>query len=138
MADKNLYKGIAPQKQQEYEREIAEKHGKKVVQETTQRVSGWSEQELARIQEELTAIHNEIAQHIAKGPGCLEVQAQIARHRAWLNNFYECGAERHLGVAEHYRSHPDFIENYKKFLGREQGAEFMYQAIKLYCENEGK
>ncbi len=138
MADKDLYKGFASEKQQEYEREIAKKYGKKVVHETKEKTRKWSDQEWSKVQEELTAIHDGIAKYIAKGPGCPEVQAQIARHRAWLNNFYECGPERHLGVAEHYRSHPDFIENYKKFLGHEQGAEFMYQAIKLYCENEGK
>lgn len=136
MADKDLYKGFAPQKQEEYEQEIVAKYGKNVVQETKDKTSAWSTEEWGRVQEELKSIHDEISKHIAKGPTCPEVQAQIARHRAWLNRFYVCGPERHLGVAQFYASHPDFIENYKKFLGYEQGAEFMYQAIKFYCEHE--
>lgn len=138
MADKDVYKGLTPQKQEEYEGEIAQKYGDEVVQETQRKVGEWSADDWGRAQDELASIHAEIAKFIDQGPACAEVQVQIARHRAWLNKFYECGAERHLGVADFYRSHPDFVENYKKFLGYEQGAEFMYQAIKFYCEQEAK
>lgn len=136
MVKNDIYKGFAPHKQEEYEREIASTYGKQVVQECEQMVKGWSKDEWGRVQAELTSIHEEIARHMAKGPGCPDVQAQIARHRDWLNRFYECGAERHLGVALQYATHPDFIESYKKFLGHEQGGEFMYQAVKIYCEKE--
>jgi hypothetical protein len=91
---------------------------------------------MANVQQELAEIHEEIASNMDKGYDSQEVQAAIARHRAWLNNFYDCSDEVHLGLGKMYVSDPRFAENYKKFLHDENGAEFMYQAIKYYCEKK--
>lgn len=134
MGNDELYRGFSKEKQEDYEREVAEQYGTAALEESRRRIKDFSKQDWERIQGELRSIHEAIADHMPKGFDSPEVQEQIARHRRWLNNFYDCGDDMHLGLGNLYRTHPDFIENYKKFLHNEDGAEFMYQAIKYYCE----
>lgn len=136
MENDELYKGFSEEKQAEYEQEIAEMYGTAALVESRKHTQDFSKEDWERIQDELRDIHETIAAHMDKGYDCPEVQEQIARHRRWLNNFYACSEEMHQGLGYLYRTHPDFIENYKKFLHREDGAEFMYQAIRFHYERK--
>lgn len=141
MTNDDLYKGFDEKKQKEYEKEIEDKYGQteegaRVIAQSKERVSKLGKDGMQKVQDELKKIHEEIAANMDKGFDSPEVQAAIARHRAWLENFYDCTDEIHLGLGKMYTEHPDFRENYKKFLHDENGAEFMYQAIKYYCENK--
>jgi DNA-binding transcriptional MerR regulator len=141
MTNDDLYKGFDEKKQKEYEKEIEDKYGQneegaRMIAQSKERVKNFSKEDWQKVQDELKSIHEEITANYDKGPQSHEVQTQIARHRAWLDQFYTCDDKHHIGLGELYRTHPDFIENYKKFLGHEDGAEFMYQAIKYYCEHE--
>ena len=138
MKHDDLYKGFDKKKQEAYEQEITEKYGTIILEESRKRTKDFSSQDWDRVQGELRSIHEAIVKNMDKGFDSPEVQEQIVRHRRWLNHFYECGDEMHLGLGNLYRSHPDFIKNYKKFLGNEDGAEFMYQAINYYCEHNSK
>ena len=93
-------------------------YGTVALEESRRRTKDFSRQDWDRIQGELRSIHEAIAASMDKGFDSPEVQEQIARHRQWLSHFYDCGAEMHLGLGELYRTHPGFIKNYKKFLGR--------------------
>jgi DNA-binding transcriptional MerR regulator len=140
MSNDDLYKGFDEKKQKEYEKEIEDKYGKspegaKMIAQSKERVAKMGKEGMQKVQEELKSIHEEIAANMDKGYDSPEVQAAIARHRAWLNNFYDCNDQVHLGLGKMYMEHPDFRENYKKFLHDENGAEFMYKAIEYYCKN---
>jgi len=136
MKDDELYRGFDEKKQKEYEQEIAAKYGQKVVDQSNARVKDFTKADWDRVQDELKSIHDEISANWDKGPESPEVQVAIARHREWLTIFSTCDDERHLGLGEMYVADERFRENYKKFLGHEDGAEFMRDAIRHYCRKK--
>jgi len=136
MTNDDLYRGFDEKKQKEYEAEVAAKYGQKVVDESKARVKDFTSADWDRVQGELASIHAEIADHWDQGPESPEVQAAIARHRAWLQTFGECNDERHRGLGEMYVADERFRTNYRKFLGHEDGAEFMRDAIIFYCKKD--
>jgi multidrug efflux pump subunit AcrB len=141
MTNDDLYKGFDEKKQKEYEKEIEEKYarteeGARMIVQSKERVARLGKEGMKKVMDELKAIHEEIAANMDKGYDSPEVQAAIDRHRAYLENFYDVSDQMHINLGKMYVSDPRFVENYKKFLHNENGAEFMYQAIKYYCEHK--
>jgi hypothetical protein len=67
-----------------------------------------------------------------RDPSDAEVQAVVARHHAWIENFYPCSAEIYRGLAQLYVDHPEFrafYENVQPGL-----AEFLSAAMEIYAE----
>lgn len=60
------------------------------------------------------------------------MQALIARHHAWIENFYPCSAEVYRGLGQLYLEHPEFRANYEKY--RPGLAGFMSAAMNYYAE----
>jgi DNA-binding transcriptional MerR regulator len=116
MTNGDLYKGFDEKKQKEYEKEIEDKYGQteegaRMIRQSKERVAKMGKEGMANVQQELAEIHEEIASNMDKGYDSQEVQAAIARHRAWLNNFYDCSDEVHLGLGKMYVSDPRFAKS---------------------------
>jgi hypothetical protein len=59
------------------------------------------------------------------------VQAAIARHHAWIENFYPCPAEMYRGLGQMYVDDPRFTATFDKV--RPGLAVFMRDAMAYYA-----
>jgi hypothetical protein len=62
-----------------------------------------------------------------------DVLAAIARHQAWIENFYPCSAEMYRGLGQMYVDAPRFTATYDKV--RPGLAVFMRDAMAYYAEH---
>ena len=67
-----------------------------------------------------------------RDPGDAEVQALVAQHHAWIENFYPCSAEIYRGLAQLYVEHAEFRAFYEKV--RPGLADFLSAAMKVYAD----
>jgi hypothetical protein len=74
-----------------------------------------------------------IAALMDRAPGAPEVQAQIARHHAWIEHFYPAPAEVYRGLGQLYVEHEEFKAFYEKY--RPGLAGFMQAAMAYYAEH---
>jgi DNA-binding transcriptional MerR regulator len=142
MVDADLYNGFSPEQQAGYEAWLIERYGEPVragIASAKAAQEGLSPAERKAFVEtqgtELHAVEAALAAALrnAVDPGCDEVDALIARHRAWVTAMWgrPCSAERYSGLADLYLAHPDFVARYE---GIENGfAEYLTNAMKLHA-----
>jgi DNA-binding transcriptional MerR regulator len=69
-------------------------------------------------------------------PDDLEVQAAIGEYQAYINKyFYTCDIASLRGLADMWVQDPRFANNYEQI--REGGAEFVREAVHIYCDRNG-
>jgi DNA-binding transcriptional MerR regulator len=136
MKDEELYKGFTPEQAKRYRREAAETYGEERVKSTEDRIRGWGNQKWAAVKAEMGAATEAIAALMDRDPGDPQVQAQVARHHAVIENFYPAPAEVYGGLAQTYSDHPEFRAFYEKI--RPGLADFMRAAMEYYIEHNLK
>jgi len=130
ISDDELFAGFSPEQKERYGKEARERWGDEVDQ-VEARLRKLPKQDWQAIQAEGSAVTEAIAEVMALPVGSGEVQALIARHHAWIENFYPCSAERYQGLGQMYVEHPEFRANYEKV--RPGLAEFMRDAMAVYA-----
>jgi hypothetical protein len=103
-----------------------------LVQESQRRLKKMSRAQWQAVKAEGEAVTTGLAALIDWEPGDPEVQALIARHHAWIENFYPCSAEVYRGLGQGYVEHPEFRAFYEKV--RPGLAEFMGDAMNHYAD----
>jgi hypothetical protein len=69
-------------------------------------------------------------------PDDRDVQAAIGEYFAYLNKyFYTCDLDFLHGLADMWATDPRFANNYERI--REGGAEFVREAVHIYCDRNG-
>ena len=114
LTDEELYEGFSTEQIERYKREAREMYDPEMVEESERRVKGMSRGEWKAVQAEDQAVTTGIAALMDLDPGDGEVQALVARHHAWIENFYPCSAEIYRGLAQMYVEHPEFRAFYEK------------------------
>lgn len=132
LTDEELYEGFPKEKIERYKREAREMYGAAVVEQTEQRVKKMSREQWQAVGAEGEAVTAGLAAVADREPGDAEVQALIARHHAWIENFYPCSADRYRGLGQLYVEHPEFRAFYDKF--RPGLADFMSEAMNHYAD----
>lgn len=99
-----------------------------------ERVGNMSKEEFAKVGEEADVLTKAIAAAKAAGksPADAEVQALVAKHYAWLKNFYDPSLEMYRGLGSMYVDDSRFAANYEKY--GEGMAVFMRDAMHAYCD----
>ena len=86
---------------EQYEREALETYDPVLVKQVNDKVKRWSKEKWDSVQWE----GNELSKSLAKLMGTPvdhpDVQQLIARHHAYLENFYDASAEMYKGLAQH-------------------------------------
>jgi DNA-binding transcriptional MerR regulator len=140
LTDEELYEGFSTEEIERYKREAREMYDPDLVEASEQRVKGMSRAEWKAVRAEGEAVTTALAALVDRAPGDAEVQKVIARHHAWIENFYPCSAEIYRGLAQTYVEHPEFRAFYEKV--RPGLASFMSEAMNTYAngvlEEEGK
>jgi DNA-binding transcriptional MerR regulator len=132
LTDEELYEGFTTEQIERYQREAREMYDPALVAESQRRVKKMSRDEWQAVKDEGEAVTTGLAALIDRAPGDAEVQTLIARHHAWIENFYPCSAEVYRGLGQGYVEHPEFRAFYEKV--RPGLAGFMAGAMNHYAD----
>lgn len=120
MRNADLYKGISPEKQAEYERWLVEKYGGDMPErlaQTRRKYDQLTEAEKAKLQDDLKEIETAWADAMRNG---IEAESPaldplLARFRDWVSFMWArpCPPEAFAGLADMHLGHPDFVSRYE-------------------------
>src|SRR5690606_10859323 len=142
MKHSELYEGFSAEKQEAYERWLIERYGGEMrehIDRSKGKLAKLSDAEKARLQEELAEIEADLAEACRRrttlDPRALE--PVLERHRAWVAAMWDrpCPPAAYAGLAELYRSHPDFEARYEQL---ETGfCDYLTRAMKAHAARLG-
>jgi DNA-binding transcriptional MerR regulator len=132
LTDEELYEGFPTEQIERYKREAREMYDPTLVEESEQRVKRMSRDEWNAVRAEGEAVTTSLAALADREPGDAEVQRLIARHHAWVENFYPCSAEVYRGLGQGYVEHPEFRAFYEKY--RPELADLVAAAMSYYAD----
>lgn len=133
---KNPFKGFAPEKQAQYEKELVDRYGDAArarIMASRARVGKLSEDEVAAIKEQGHQVNLDLTASLAAGasPEDPAVQALVGRHHHWVSHFWTPNAEAYTGLGQLYLDHPDFRAFYDTY---DPGlVDFLATAMKVYA-----
>lgn len=132
LTDEELYAGFTPEQRERYRREARQMYDPALVDESEKRVKKMTRAQWTAVGAEGEAVTAGLAALADRDPGDPEVQALIARHHAWIENFYPCSGEVYRGLGQGYAQHPEFRAFYEKY--RPNLADFMAAAMAIYAD----
>jgi DNA-binding transcriptional MerR regulator len=142
MRNADLYKGISPDKQAEYEAWLVEQFGGDMPERialSRRKYESLSADEKQQLNEELHDMEQGLAEGLRRGVpmGSPSLDPLLQRHRAWVSAMWDkpCPPEAYAGLAELYLSHPDFIARYEAIAPG--FAEYLSGSMKLYAHRLG-
>ena len=133
LIDKELYEGFTQQQIERYEKEVDEQYDPKLVKESRRRIGKMSKAQWQGIKDDGDGVTRLIASLADRAPDDAEVQAAIARHHAWIENFYPAAADVYRGLGCLYSENDEFRQTYDKF--RPGLADFMKEAMTYFAEH---
>ncbi len=133
LTDEELYRGFTPEKIASIKKEARERYGEKRVAESERRVKGMSREKWEAINRDVDEACREMEALMAAGrdAGDPQVEILVARHHAWILNFWTPDAESYRGLGDLYREHPEFRAYYEKYAPG--FADYLSRAIERYC-----
>lgn len=142
MRNADLYKGISPDKQAEYEAWLVEQFGGDIPERialSRRKYESLSADEKQQLNQELHDMEQGLAEGLRRGVpmGSPSLDPLLQRHWAWVSAMWDrpCPPEAYAGLADLYLSHPDFIARYEAI---EPGfAEYLSGSMKLYAHRLG-
>ncbi|HSN75740.1 MAG TPA: MerR family transcriptional regulator [Anaerolineae bacterium] len=132
MTDEELYAGFTKEQAERYRREAREMWDPDFVEATEQRVRKMSKAQWAAVGQQGEEATQLVASLMGRSPDDPAVQAAIAQHHAWIENFYPAPAELYRGLGQMYVEHPEFRAFYEKY--RPGLADFMQAAMAHYAD----
>ena len=127
MTDEELYEGFTREQRERYQREAREMYDPALVEESERRVRHMSKAQWDAVKVEGGEVTQAIADLMDRAPGDAEVQKLIARHHAWIENFYPASSEMYRGLGQLYSEHEEFRAFYEQY--RPGLADFMAAAM---------
>ena len=134
MENKELFEGFSEEKQKEYEEEVRQRFGEEKLRQSQQRWGSYSEEKRRQIMEEGGENYRLLVAAMPYGPASPQAQEGVARWHQHLRYFYEPTTEILLGLADGYNDDPRFAAFFERI--HPDLADFMRQAIKIYCEGK--
>jgi DNA-binding transcriptional MerR regulator len=132
LTDQELYEGFTTEQIERYKREARQMYDSALVEESERRVKQMSRAEWKAVGAEGEAVTSGLAALADREPADAEVQELIARHHAWIENFFPCSAEVYRGLGQGYVEHPEFRAFYEKY--RPGLADFLSAAMNHYAD----
>lgn len=133
MTDDELYEGFTPEQIERYEREVQENFDPGLVQESKRRLGQMNKAQWQSVKAEGDEVTRLIAGLADHAPEDARVQALIARHHAWIENFYPASAAVYRGLGQMYAEHEEFRAHYEKV--RPGLADFMRAAMAYFADH---
>lgn len=137
MSDKEKFEGFKKQliedNESKYGKEIREKFGDTAVDASNSKLMEMTQEQYDKSAELSRRINETLKRAFEQGDPAGELAQQACElHKEWLGyfwNFYS--KEAHLGLAQSYVDDPRFRKYYDSIA--EGCAEFLYEALKIYC-----
>jgi DNA-binding transcriptional MerR regulator len=133
LSDEELYEGFTQEQIERYKREVREMYDPKLVAVSERQVRKMSKAQWEAVKQEGGDVTAAIAGLADLEPGDPRVQVLIARHHAWIENFYPASADVYRGLGELYTVNDEFREFYEKY--RSGLADFMAAAMAYYADH---
>ncbi len=135
MDQTQYFKGFSEEQQAKYEKEAAEKWDPEVVHESNRRWRALNQSDKDTLMKDGERITLAIRDAMPKGVNSPEVLKLVGEWQQHIGFFYECTDEILLGLGGMYVEDARF----KAFYDRIQPglAEFLNEAIKIYCASRG-
>lgn len=133
LTNEELYEGFSKEQIESYESEARERWGSTdAYKESRKRVGNMSKAQWNAVKDQGDEATRLMAGLMGHDPADPDVQAAIARHHAWIENFYIAPAELYTGLGQMYAEDPRFrgyYDNYAPDL-----ADFMRDAMAIYAD----
>jgi DNA-binding transcriptional MerR regulator len=120
MRNAELYKGISPEKQREYEAWLVEKYGADMperIAASRKKYDRLTAAEKQALMDELAAVEQAWAEAMKNGvpADSAALDPLLRRHRAWVAAMWDkpCPPQAYGGLADLHLSHPDFVARYE-------------------------
>lgn len=143
MRNADLYKGISPEKQVEYEDWLVARFGGDMDERIAlgkKAYAALSPEEKAGVGRDLEELESAWVEAMAKGvpADSTVLDPLLERFRAWVARMWgrPCPPEAFAGLADLHLSHPDFVSRYET-LGR-GFSEYHAQAMKAFARRRAK
>ena len=133
LTDAELYEGFTKEEAERYQREAREMYDPALVQESERRIRKMSKAQWQALKAEGDAVTRGLAALMGTDPGDARAQKLMARHHAWIENFYPCSAEVYRGLGQGSAQHPDFRKFYDKYAPNL--SDFMCAAMAYYADH---
>ncbi len=121
MRNADLYKGISPEKQKEYEAWLIETYGGDMPERiavSARSYDAMSDAQRQALADELAAVERSWSEAMQNGvpADSAVLDPLLARHRAWVAAMWNrpCPPEAYGGLADLHLSHPDFVARYER------------------------
>ncbi len=140
MSNKEKFEGfkktMIEENEEKYGKEIRERFGNDVIEESNQKLSQMTQEDYQDIEKLAQELNLKLKDAVATGnPGGDLAQEVCELHRRWLTFYWPkdtYSKEAHLGLAQMYCQDERFKEYYEKIAPGT--AEFLNEAIKVYCQ----
>ena len=133
LSDKDLYEGFQADDVERVRREAREQYGAGTVEESEAKLRKLSREQWSQVQKAGDVATRRLAALMQEDPSSDDVQAAVAAHHAWIENFYPCSADRYRGLAQLYVEHDEFRAFYERYAAGLAG--FMQQAMTYYADH---
>ena len=121
MKNAELYQGISPEKQAEYEAWLVEHHGETMrerIETSKKAYAKMTPAEQQAAMDELQAVEQALAEAMRRGvpAEAAVLDPLLARQRDWVAVMWgrPCPPEAFAGLADLHLSHPDFVSRYER------------------------
>ena len=132
LTDEELYEGFSKEQIESYQNEARERWGSTdAYQESQRRVGNMSKAQWNAVKQQGDEATRLMAGLMGRDPADPEVQAAIAKHHAWIENFYTAPAEMYAGLGQMYADDERFRAYYDAYAP--DLADFMRDAMAIYA-----
>ena len=136
MADKEKFEGfkkkLIDKNEQDYGKEVRQKYGDKVVDQSNAKLQGMSEEDFEKVTKLEAQIRETLAEAMTTGDPSSDVAQKAAElHKQWISFYWPTySKEAHAGLAQMYVDD----ERFKAYYDKDQDgvAEFLRDAIQIY------
>jgi MerR family transcriptional regulator, thiopeptide resistance regulator len=136
LTDEELYEGLGKEKGERYEREAMEQYDPAVVAESNRRIRRMSKEQWNAVKKEGDDVNRQLAALMDQDPGSPAVQAAVAWHHAWIENFFPAPAAVYRGLGDNYASNDEFRATFDGY--RAGLADFLQKAMSIYADRSLK
>ncbi len=139
MSDKEKFEGfkrnLIEKNEEQYGSEIREKYGDESVNASNVKLAGMSQEQWQNQQDLSNKISEKLKLALETGNPASDIAQEVCDlHRQWLSMFWQDGMyskEAHLSLGQMYVEDERFKKYYDDI--EEGAAEFLYEALKIYC-----
>lgn len=137
VSDQDMYGSLSQKEIESYKKEAKERWGNTdAYRQSQERVKKFTKEDWQKIKADTDANLRALVALLDAGkkPDDPEVQAEVVKHHAGIDRFYDCTMQIYRGLAEGYVADQRFADFYREY--DERLPEFLSAAMKVFCDEK--